>query len=82
MNRIDKLVVFQALGRGELERILTLELNQIQERILRSAKGHAFAFSLTGDARDFLIREGTDLKYGARHLKRALEKAWCIPCPI
>jgi ATP-dependent Clp protease ATP-binding subunit ClpA len=74
MNRIDKVVVFKALGKPELERILTLELNQVQERILRSANGCAFAFSLTRDAREFLIREGTDLKYGARHLKRSIER--------
>jgi ATP-dependent Clp protease ATP-binding subunit ClpA len=74
MNRIDKVVVFQSLGAAELERILTLELGHLRDRILDTA-GAAFAFTLTGEARAFLLREGTDLKYGARHLKRAIERS-------
>jgi len=46
----------------------------VQERIVRSAQGAPFVFSLTDPARDFLLREGTDMKYGARHLKRAIER--------
>jgi ATP-dependent Clp protease ATP-binding subunit ClpB len=79
MNRIDKVVVFQSLGKAELDRILTLELDQLQDRILKAPNGAAFAFSLTSEAREFLLREGTDLKYGARHLKRAIEKALVHP---
>ena len=75
MNRVDKVVVFQSLGRPELDRILSLELNQLQERILLTPNGVSFAFTLTEDARAFLLREGTDLKYGARHLKRAIERS-------
>ena len=75
MNRIDKVVVFQSLGKAEMDRILTLELGHLRERILNTCHGGAFAFSLTTEAREFLLREGTDLKYGARHLKRAIERA-------
>jgi ATP-dependent Clp protease ATP-binding subunit ClpB len=74
MNRIDKTVVFKPLGEGELRKILTLELNVVQQRIFTSANGAPFVFSLTDKARDFLLREGTDLKYGARHLKRAIDR--------
>jgi ATP-dependent Clp protease ATP-binding subunit ClpB len=74
MNRIDKTVVFKPLGAPELRKILTLELNMVQQRVFSSANGAAFVFSLTDTAKDFLLREGTDLKYGARHLKRAIER--------
>ncbi|HLK67550.1 MAG TPA: AAA family ATPase [Bryobacteraceae bacterium] len=74
MNRIDKTVVFKALGVAELRKILTLELNIVQQRIFTSANGAPFVFSLTDGAKDYLLREGTDLKYGARHLKRAIDR--------
>ena len=74
MNRIDKTVVFKPLGPGELRKILAIELDSVQQRIVRSANGAPFVFSLTDPAGDFLLREGTDMKYGARHLKRAIER--------
>ena len=74
MNRIDKTVVFKALGAPELRKILTLELNVVQQRIFSSANGAPFVFSLTDAAKDYLLREGTDMKYGARHLKRAIDR--------
>jgi len=74
MNRIDKTVVFRALGEEELRKILGLELNVVQQRIFSSSKGAPFVFTVTDDAKDFLLREGTDLKYGARHLKRAIDR--------
>jgi ATP-dependent Clp protease ATP-binding subunit ClpA len=74
MNRIDKMVVFRPLGRTELEQILTLELKIVQQRIMQSPAAQPFVFSLTGEARDFLLNTGTDLKYGARHLKRTIDR--------
>ena len=74
MNRIDKTVVFKPLGPSELRKILAIELGSVQQRIVRSAFGVSFVFSLTDPARDFLLREGTAMKYGARHLKRAIER--------
>jgi ATP-dependent Clp protease ATP-binding subunit ClpB len=74
MNRIDKVVVFRSLGGQELGRILTLELNLLQQRIFNSANTTPFVFNLSVEARTFLLREGTDMKYGARHLKRAIER--------
>lgn len=74
MNRIDKMVVFRPLGRTELEQILTLELKIVQQRIMQSPAAQPFVFSLTDEARDFLLRTGTDLKYGARHLKRTIDR--------
>ncbi len=79
MNRIDKTVVFRPLGEPELRKILTLELNIVQQRIFNAASGAPFVFSLTDGARDYLLREGTDLKYGARHLKRAIDRSLVHP---
>ena len=74
INRIDKTVVFHPLGAPELRRILTIELNVVQQRIFGAAHAAPFVFSLTEEAKDFLLLEGTDLKYGARHLKRAVDR--------
>ncbi len=79
INRIDKVVVFRPLGSQELDRILSLELNQLQQRILHSTHATPFVFRASGEARTFLLREGTDLKYGARHLKRAIERSLVHP---
>jgi len=79
MNRIDKVVVFRPLGEPELRKILGLELNILQQRILNSVNGAPFVFSLTDPAKDFLLREGTDMKYGARHLKRAIDRSLVHP---
>ena len=79
MNRIDKTVVFRPLGEVELRKILGLELNMLQQRIFNSPSGAPFVFSVTDAARDYLLREGTDLKYGARHLKRAIDRSLVHP---
>jgi ATP-dependent Clp protease ATP-binding subunit ClpA len=79
MNRIDKTVVFRPLGESELRKILLIELNMVQQRVFNSANGALFVFSLTDSAKDFLLTEGTDLKYGARHLKRAIDRLLVHP---
>src|SRR5258708_2164584 len=79
MNRIDKVVVFKPLDQIELRKILTLELNILQQRIFQSSTAAPFVFSLTEAAKEFLLREGTDVKYGARHLKRAIDRALVHP---
>jgi ATP-dependent Clp protease ATP-binding subunit ClpA len=79
MNRIDKTVVFNPLGEPELRKILGLELNIVQQRIFNSAAGAPFVLSLSDPAKEFLLREGTDLKYGARHLKRAIDRGLVHP---
>ena len=74
INRIDRTVVFRALGAEELRSILAIELKAVQERILGASNSAPFVFTVTDPARDIFLREGTDLKYGARHLKRAIER--------
>ena len=73
MNRIDKAVVFRPLRTDQLEQILEIELGMVQQRVLQTGKVR-FCFELTPNARMFLLAEGTDVNYGARHLKRALER--------
>ncbi len=70
MNRLDKVVVFHALQRHQLEEILQIELSRLQQRVLETEK-RQFLFHVTDAGRQFLLHEGTDQRYGARHLKRA-----------
>ena len=72
MNRLDKVVVFHPLQREQLQEVLDIELGQVQQRVLDTAKGQ-FLFRVTEAGRNFLLREGTDQRYGARHLKRAID---------
>ncbi|MDX6694987.1 MAG: hypothetical protein QOF02_2590 [Blastocatellia bacterium] len=78
MNRIDKVVVFRSLKEHHLRLILDLELQSIQDRIMGSA-GTKFIFQCTDAAKDLLLKEGIDYKYGARHLKRAIERFLVYP---
>jgi ATP-dependent Clp protease ATP-binding subunit ClpB len=74
INRLDKMVVFRALGADQLNRILEIELNSIRERVFHVDTGRRFTFSVTPSAKQFLLKEGTNVEYGARHLKRAVER--------
>jgi len=78
MNRLDKIVVFHPLRQEQLEQILEIELGMVQQRVLDTGRGQ-FLFRVTPQARKFLLQEGTDMKYGARHLKRAIEKHVVFP---
>jgi ATP-dependent Clp protease ATP-binding subunit ClpB len=79
MNRLDKIVTFQPLGTEQLKKILDIELNLVQQRIFNTAAERAFVFTVSDTSKDFLLQEGTDLKYGARHLKRAIERLLVHP---
>jgi len=79
LNRIDKVVVFRTLSQTNLRQVLDIELNDVQSRIMASQPDRQFIFRCTLEAKDFLLREGTDLKYGARHLKRAIERHLVYP---
>ena len=78
MNRIDKVVVFKPLGESELRKILGLELNILQQRIFNS-NSTPFVFSVTEPAKEYILHEGTDMKYGARHLKRTIDRSLVHP---
>lgn len=80
INRLDKLVVFRPLGRAELYRIVDIELEMVQARIQNASADETFRLNVADSAREFLLTEGTDSRYGARHLKRAIERL--IVCPV
>jgi ATP-dependent Clp protease ATP-binding subunit ClpA len=73
MNRLDSVVVFHPLKCEELDEVLEIELGEVQRRVTDSTTS-PFLFRLTTEAREFLLQEGTDRRYGARHLKRAIER--------
>lgn len=78
MNRLDKIVVFHSLNREQLAEVLQIELAQLQQRVLETANGQ-FLFRVTDAGREFILHEGTDRRYGARHLKRAIERHVVFP---
>jgi len=78
MNRIDKVVVFRSLRKDQLRRVLDLELQQVQRRI-DEGTGEPFRMIVTESAAEFLLVEGMDCRYGARHLKRAIERFVVTP---
>jgi ATP-dependent Clp protease ATP-binding subunit ClpB len=79
INRLDKIVVFKALGSEELRRIVDIELEMVQQRIQIASAGEPFRVDVTESAREFLLVEGSDSRYGARHLKRAIERLLVHP---
>jgi ATP-dependent Clp protease ATP-binding subunit ClpB len=79
MNRLDKIVTFHPLGTEQLRKILDIELNLVQQRIFNTSNDRAFVFTLSDASKEYLLAEGTDLKYGARHLKRAIERLLVQP---
>ena len=78
MNRLDKTVVFRSLKQDDLYHILHLELEAVQRRIETSQRAR-FNFRPDEAAKRFLLEEGTNAQYGARHLKRAIEKHLVYP---
>ena len=74
MNRLDEIVTFRPLGPEQLRKILDIELDLVQQRILVGGSDNAFVFTLSDEAKSFVLEQGTDIRYGARHLKRTIER--------
>lgn len=70
LNRVDDIVVFNALGLEEIKRIVDVQLRRLKTRL----EGKHIAIELTGTARELLAREGYDPAYGARPLKRTIQQ--------
>jgi ATP-dependent Clp protease ATP-binding subunit ClpC len=70
LNRLDDLIVFHMLERKDLERIVDLEVEKVSKRLL--TKG--ITLMLTAGARDLVITKGYDPSYGARPMRRAVER--------
>ncbi|MDG2384956.1 MAG: ATP-dependent Clp protease ATP-binding subunit [Pirellulaceae bacterium] len=69
LNRLDDTIIFRHLTNEDLKEVIDLELGKVRERLLE--RGHELL--LTEEAKQFLIRKGSNLDYGARPLRRALE---------
>jgi len=78
MNRIDKVVVYRPLKEYHLQQIVDLELQAVQDRIMHSV-GAKFVLQCSDAAKEMLLREGLDCRYGARHLKRSIERFLVYP---
>jgi ATP-dependent Clp protease ATP-binding subunit ClpB len=78
VNRLDAMVVFHALGEAELRQIAEIELRRVQQRIFNSG-ATPFLFRVTEAALDQVLVEGTDPRYGARHLRRAIDRLLVQP---
>ena len=79
INRLDKIVVFKPLGNAALEKILEIELNAVQRRLFQSTPSCALELHVSEAGKRYLLREGTDTRYGARHLKRAIDRLLVQP---
>jgi ATP-dependent Clp protease ATP-binding subunit ClpB len=79
LNRLDRIVVFRSLGNEELNRIIDIELELVEQRVRAAASNQPFLINVTDSARQFLLTEGIDLRYGARPLKRAIERLLVHP---
>jgi ATP-dependent Clp protease ATP-binding subunit ClpB len=78
MNRLDKVVTFKPLGEPELRRVLDIELRAVQQRVFADC-ANPFGFALTEAAKSHVLSEGVDPRYGARLLKRAIERLLVQP---
>ena len=70
LNRFDDILVFRSLGRNELTQILELELEKVRKRLAE----RDIHFELDASARDLLLEKGFDPTYGARPMRRAVER--------
>lgn len=78
INRLDRIITFNALGEEDLRQVLEIEISLVQQRIMAAAvlnvEAPRFMISVATPVKEFLIAQGLDPRYGARHLKRSVEK--------
>jgi ATP-dependent Clp protease ATP-binding subunit ClpC len=69
LNRLDEVIIFRHLTNEDLKEVIDLELGKVRERL----EERGLALELTDEAKQFLIKKGSNLDYGARPLRRAIE---------
>lgn len=80
INRLDEIVVFQRLTKPDMIEILEIELKKLQMQIIHESSGsNQFIFHCSQPVKDYFITEGYSPKFGARPLKRVLEKHLLMP---
>ena len=70
LNRVDDIVIFNALEKKDIRKIVDIELKKLVSRIEKLG----YQINITDDAKDFIAEKGFDIKYGARPLNRAIQK--------
>ncbi len=70
LNRLDDTIIFRHLTKEDLKSVIDYELSKVRERLL----DRGLAIELTDEAKEFLVRKGSNLDYGARPLRRAIEQ--------
>jgi ATP-dependent Clp protease ATP-binding subunit ClpC len=70
LNRVDDIIVFHPLEKSHIEKIVDIQLEDVQKRL----KDKSITLALEASARDFLIEKGYDKVYGARQMKRSIQK--------
>ncbi|MGK3988173.1 ATP-dependent chaperone ClpB [Sorangium sp. So ce136] len=71
LNRLDDLIVFRRLAREQMEKIVDIQLDLLRKRLDR----RGLLFTISSEAKGYLIEQGWDPQYGARPLKRAIQKS-------
>lgn len=79
MGRLDKVLVFRPLSDENMWKILELELRELVSQFIGQSVQIPFGFVCTNEAKAFLLKEGTDTQFGARHLKKVLERFITVP---
>jgi ATP-dependent Clp protease ATP-binding subunit ClpC len=70
LNRVDEIIIFHPLERSHIEKIVDIQLDDVRKRL----KDKRIELALEPSARDFLIEKGYDKVYGARQMKRTIQK--------
>ena len=76
LNRLDDTIIFRHLTKEDLKGVIDFELSKVRERLI----DRGLNLELTDTAKEFLIKKGSNLDYGARPLRRAIEQ--CIEDPL
>jgi ATP-dependent Clp protease ATP-binding subunit ClpB len=78
LNRIDEVIIFRSLTREQIKDIVSLQLDALQHRL----SARKLRVELSDEAKDLLVEQGWDTVYGARPLKRAIQKAILDPLAL
>ncbi len=70
LNRLDDVIIFRHLNKEDLKKVIDFELAKVRERL----RDRGFEIDLTEEAKEFIIKQGANLDYGARPLRRAIEQ--------
>ena len=70
LNRLDDVIIFRHLNNEDLKKVIDYELAKVRDRL----RDRGFEIELTDEAKEFIIKQGSNLDYGARPLRRAIEQ--------